>query len=487
MSSTKSKMLKGMFWITIDKYSGLLLSILVSMILARLLSPAEFGLLALASVILSFIGIISGMGLGPAIIQEKDLQQKDINSVFTFSVIVGFLLSFLFFCLSWPIASFYENKQLVPVCQLLALNFFLGVINGIPSTLMVKNQRFKEMAICSFSLNLLAAPISIFAAYKGLGVYSLMIAPFISSILGIIYVRHFYKCNIDFHMSMAPIKRMASFSLYQLAFELVNYFFRNLDKLIIGRWMSIRDLGYYDKSYRLMQQPQNNITAVLNPVLQPNFAQYQNDMSMMATQYLKVISVMAAISFPLGITLCMCGPEIIRFMYGPQWELAIPCFQILCLSLPCAMLTSTTGSIFQASNATKCLFFVGCVNSAAVVIGFLIASYYFRTIEAVALAFTLYSVIGLLFTFSVMFHHVLKSNILVFLRTLIKPLGNCIIVASILYLLNCYVEIPLIPSLILKLSSAMVVTLAYMQITGVFDVISKGKALINRLRKKNEV
>ena len=243
MSSTKSKMLKGMFWITIDKYSGLALSIFISMVLARLLTPDEFGLVTLASVLLTFIGLLSNMGLGPAIIQAQNLTQKDINSIFTFSVIVGLVLSCVYFFLSWPIAGFYNNDQLVPVCQLLAINFFLGVLNNVPGSLMTKNQRFKEMAIFSLSMNIITGPIAIFAAYKGLGVYSLMIAPFLNSLILFFFYRRFYPCNIDFHMSMAPIKRMASFSLYQLAFELVNYFFRNADKLIIGRWMSIRDLG----------------------------------------------------------------------------------------------------------------------------------------------------------------------------------------------------------------------------------------------------
>ena len=470
-----------MFWITIDKYSGLVLSILVSMVLARLLSPAEFGLIALASVLLAFIGLLSNMGLGPAIIQEKDLTQKDIDSIFTFTVIVGLVLSCVYFCLSWPIARFYNNTQLVPVCQLLSVSFFFGVINNIPSNLMAKNQRFKEMAICSLSMNVITGPIAIFAAYKGLGVYSLMIAPFLNSVILLFFYRRFYPCNIDFHMSMAPIKRMASFSLYQLGFELVNYFSRNLDKLIIGRWMSIQALGYYDKAYRLMQQPQNNITSVLNPVLQPNFAQYQDDMDMMASKYLKVIAAMASISFPIGITLCLCGPEIIRLMYGPQWEPAIPCFQILCLSLPSAMLTSTTGSIFQACNATKKLFYVGLVNTGGLSICFIISAYFFRTIEAVAIAWTLFGFFGFFFSFIIMFHLVFKRNILPFYKVLLKPLGNIILLLIALSLMNEYCAFPLLWSLIIKLLCATLLTIVYMQLSREYDILQLIKKRIHLL------
>ena len=484
MSSTKSKMLKGILWITIDKYSGLALSIIVSMVLARLLTPDEFGLLTVASVVLAFIGLLSNMGLGPAIIQEQNLTKKDTNSVFTFTIIVGLVLAGVYFCLSWSIARFYNNAQLVPVCQLLSVSFFFGVINNVPKSLMVKHQRFKEMAVGSIAMNAATGPIAILAAYKGLGVYSLMIAPFLNSVILLFYYRRFYPCSIDWHMSMAPIRRMASFSLYQLGFELVNYFSRNLDKLIIGRWMSIRDLGYYDKSYRLMQQPQNNITSVLTPVLQPNFAQYQHDMGMMARQYLRVISTMAAISFPLGITLCMCGPEIIRLMYGPQWERAIPCFQILCLSLPSAMLTSTTGAIFQASNATKYHFYVGVVNTCCLSLCFFMAAYCYRTIEAVALAWTLFIGIGgLIISFASMFRLVFKQSVLLLFRQLLRPLGNLIMLYVALSLSDALWALPMALSLVTKLMVAALLTGIYMQTTGEYDLVEAAKHLLRRRKK----
>lgn len=167
MGNTKSKMLKGMFWITIDKYSGLALSILISMVLARLLTPDEFGLVTLASVLLTFIGLLSNMGLSPAIIQEQNLTQKDINSLFTFTIIVGLILSCLYFCLSWPIARFYNNDQLVPVCQLLSISLFFGVINNVPGSLMTKNQCFKDYFCVESSPATKFCPISERHGYDG--------------------------------------------------------------------------------------------------------------------------------------------------------------------------------------------------------------------------------------------------------------------------------------------------------------------------------
>ena len=207
-------------------------------------------------------------------------------------------------------------------------------------------------------------------------------------------------------------------------------------------------------------------------------------MDMMATQYLKVISVMASISFPLGITLCLCGPEIIRLMYGPQWDAAIPCFQILCLSLPCAMLTSTTGSIYQACNATKYLFYVGLVNSTGMVACFIIASFFYRTIVAVAMAWTLFGIAGTLITYTVMFHLVLKDSVLSVMKKLMKPFGNAIILLLVLGAIYRMETLPQILSLLLKLFSATALTLIYMQVIGEYDIILYLRKCISKMNAK---
>ena len=185
---------------------------------------------------------------------------------------------------------------------------------------------------------------------------------------------------------------MASFSVYQLLFQFVNYFSRNFDKLIIGHWISFTALGYYDKSYRLMQMPHNVFGAILISVLQPNFSQYQDNKVTMSDKYLRVVAFVAAISFPIGVTLCLCGPELIVLFYGAKWEPAIPCFQILALSIPLTMINSTTGAFYQASNATKYLFYVGSIGT--VLSGMFLDSKAWWLFLLLAAVFALAAVIG---------------------------------------------------------------------------------------------
>lgn len=265
---------------------------------------------------------------------------------------------------------------------------------------------------------------------------------------------------------------MASFSVYQLLFQIVNYFSRNLDKLIIGRSISMTALGYYDKSYHLVQMPHNNITSILVSVLQPNFAQYQNDKAAMSEKYLKVISLVAAISFPLGVTMCLCGEEIILLLFGTKWEASIPCFQILALSIPFTMVNSTTGAIYQASNATKYLFYAGSVNSGVMVVAFIIAAFWGRNIESMALAWTLISIWGFGFTFTIMYRIVFRSSVYRVLRVITKPFINCVLLLGILWAITLLCSFSVFTMAVIKLTVAFIVTVAFMQLSGEIDFLS---------------
>ena len=180
MSQIRRDLIRGVFWSAIEKYSIFLVNLIVSMVLARLLNPEEFGVVAIATVIILFLSIFSTMGIGPAIIQRRDLDQEDYDNIFTFSAMMGVFLAILFFVLSWPIASFYGNSLLIPICQLLSINVLFSSLNMVPAALMAKHKRFKEMARWTFCIQVVVGFLAVFAAYCEKGVFSLLISPIIN-------------------------------------------------------------------------------------------------------------------------------------------------------------------------------------------------------------------------------------------------------------------------------------------------------------------
>lgn len=470
MPSDKKQIANGVFWNLIQKYSGMVVSTLVSMVLARLLSPDEFGIIAIATVLISFLTMLCDMGIGPAIIQRRDLDDNDINSLFTFSCIVGVSLAILFFFCSWFISSIYKLPQLVLICQILTINVFFSAANMVPNALMVKDLQFKLIAKRTLLLQFLSGVISIFVAYKGGGVYALLISPILTSIGIFIFNKNYYDLKFIYRFSITPIKKIFSYSLYQFLFQFICYFSSQIDKLIIGRTISATDLGYYQKSYQLVQLPLSNVGSVVNPVLQPILSKYQNDKKELAKRYNKIIHLLASICFPLGILMFFCGPEIIHIFYGSKWDNAIPCFKIISIAAPIQVVLSSSGSFFQASNETRNLFYLGSINAVITIFLMLIATLYFRHIEAVAIAWSLSTLSGFLCTYYFMYVKVLKQKFSLVLKEFVSPLFLSLIVAVLLYIENTLLEEYPIVNFLAKCMTTFLIAVTSIHITGQLDI-----------------
>lgn len=140
MSSTKKELLSGVFYTAIAKYSGIIISLVIAGILARLIEPEDFGVVAIATVIISFFGIFSDLGIAPAIIQNKELSENDLSNIFSFTLWLGIGISMIFFLCSWPISHFYQSDTLLSICQLLSLNLFFASANIVPNALLFKGK-----------------------------------------------------------------------------------------------------------------------------------------------------------------------------------------------------------------------------------------------------------------------------------------------------------------------------------------------------------
>lgn len=481
--AVKQEIIKGVFWTGLAKYSGIVISLVISAILARLITPSEFGTVAIVTVIINFLSMFATMGIFPAIIQRNDLTQGNLNSIFTFSLITGVITMLVLIGMSWSIADFYGDQTLIYVSWLLSIYLFFTAVNLVPNALMSKNKRFKEIAICTLILQIVSGIISVIAAFAGFGVYALVISPILSGIGLLLYNIHFYPCHIDWKLDMKPVKSIFSFSTFELMFEFVNYFSRNLDKLIIGKFLNMSALGYYDKSYRLMLIPMQNITSVINPVLQPVLSSLQNDGKEMAKKYNKLIHFIATFSFPLAIILYFNAYEIINIVYGDRWDAAIPTFKILALSIPFQMILSTSGAIFLSLNDVKRQFYVGIRNTITTVAGFLVAAIFFPTIEAMAWAWTITLFINFACSYFIMYRYSLKSPLWKMLKELRLSIVGATILSSLMIGLQLLIaDYNIIVTLIIKVSLSIIFSLTFVQVTKQYDLISK----IKEIKRKYE-
>ena len=393
--STKKNFLKGLFFIAVAKYSGILVSLIITSILARLLSPADFGIVAISSVFILFFSLLSDLGIAPAIIQFKQLTKDDFSSIFGLTFWIASVLSLLFFTISPLIANYFEQSILINICSLLSLQIFFNTLNIVPNALLLRNKKFNVIAYRNICIQIFCGLVAVFAAFSGWGIYSLIINPILSALGALIINVHYMKLTIRIIPRMAPIKMIFSFSAYQFLFNFVNYFGRNLDKLIIGKFIDTTQLGYYEKSYRLMQMPIANINGVIDPVLLPFLSNSQNNLDYIYNVYNRMTRFLIYVSIFLATGLFCCSKDIILLLFGNQWLPAVQCFTILTISVATQIPTCSTGSILQACNQTKLLFRLGNQNVSIAITGLLVAIYFFGSVKSIAIAFDITAFISL--------------------------------------------------------------------------------------------
>lgn len=481
--SIKQEMVNGVFWTAVQKYSGFFVQLLVSALLARLLHPADFGVIAVSTVIIAFFALFTDMGIGPAIIQKRNLTGQDLSSIFSFTIYVGIFLALIFFLCAPKIASFYQNQLLVPICRLLSFNLLFASWNIVPNALLMKAKRFKFIAGRTFSLQVLGGGISVFAALRGAGVYSLIIAPLLSSFFIFVINWKQYPIKPIWKVTKVSLEKIFSFSIYQFLFSFINYFSRNIDKLIVGRFYSMHELGYYEKSYRLMLMPLDYVNGVITPVMHPILTSLQDNYQDLANKYNKIIKFILSISFPLGVFLYFAAEDLILLVFGNQWGAAVPVFQVFALSLPLQMILSTTGSIYQAAGKTNWLFYGGLSNTLCTVSGYMIATLCFRTIWSMAWAWDITLLINSIVTFSILYRVVLKSSLILLLKQFLMPL----ISSSLLFLIlsvfkNITPDMGHIVNIIIYLVISFFFSVLFLQCTGQVQI----KDVLNKMLNKKE-
>lgn len=468
MASFRKELASGVFYTSLSKYSGIVIQLIITAVLARMLEPKDFGVIALATVFIHFFNTLTEAGIGPAIIQKKEFKKKDYDALFLITTLMGVVFSIIFLLISPLIGKYYDNLILTDVCKWLSILVLFSSLDIVPNNLLIKQKRFDIIAYRTVIVQIICGIVSIYAAYIGWGVYALLLSAVLSKVL--IFSVNYLRNPLKFAYDFTCLNGIKSYSTYQFLFNLVRYLSRNLDKIIIGKMMGMNLLGFYEKSYRLMMLPLHNITFVVTPVLQPLFSDFQNDFKSMGQKYLKLLNYMAYISFPLTALLFFNARELILIVFGGKWEPSIEPFRILALSVEIQVLQSTVGAIFQSANYTKGLFWGGNISFSISVIGLIIACFCFGTISAVAASFVITNFIGVALVFYLLFKKI-DVSLYAFMKQLLRPAMLLLILFAIMALYGCLVNIDnVIVSLIVKTILMSVITFYLLQTWNVITV-----------------
>lgn len=338
------------------KYSNVLFMLVANAVLARLLSAEEYGILAIITVFVTFFQLFSDMGFSSGVIQNKELTGEDISNIFSFTLYFGVVLGFLFFILSFFIAQIYQNKVFVPIGAFLSIAIFFSTANMIPSAQLMRDKQFIVAATRSIAVNIVSYVIAIILAFHNFSFYSLVAQSVIAAILNFCWNYSTTKIGFKVVFEIKSIRKIFSYSAYNFLYEFVNYFGRNLDNLLTGKYMGSQTLGYYNKAYQLMLYPVNYLTNVITPVLHPILSDYQDNKEYIYKMYLKVLKCLSLLGVFASVICTFCAEEIVLILYGSKWIDTIPCIMVLGASVWFQMITATCTSIFKSLGESKLRF-----------------------------------------------------------------------------------------------------------------------------------
>ena len=333
MGSLKDKTVKGVMWSSIDRFSTQGISFVFSILIARLLLPSDYGVIAMLGIFMAVSQCFIDSGFGTALIRKNDRTETDFCTVFYFNIVVACLFYGLLWIASPYIAQFYDMPLLETITKVVGLNLIVGSLSGIQSAQLSIAIDFKSRAKISVVTTLFTGIVGLWLAYSGYGVWALVFQTLSSNILRTILLWLTVRWMPKLIFSWKSFKELFSFGSKLLASGLLDTIYNNVYTIVIGKFFSAKSLGVYSRADGLAQFPSSNITGVLQAVTFPVLSTIQDDEARLADAYKRFLRLSAFVIFPLMIGLSAVADPFIRITLTDKWEGAIYFLQIICFSL----------------------------------------------------------------------------------------------------------------------------------------------------------
>jgi PST family polysaccharide transporter len=351
-----AKTVTGATWSTLGVVGQRGLSLLSTLVLARLLMPSAYGLLGMAMVFVAAVESFRDLGTSSALIQRKGFSHDLTSSLFWINILFGLAGAGLIVGIAPLVAVLYHEPQVKAVLAGLAVSFLVTNLGVVQRALLIRRMSFRQLALIQWSSALVSAVIGIGMAISGAGVWSLVGALISESVITVALYWAGASWRPRWHLSFSELRSVTSYSLHLTGADILHYVIRNADKALIGRYLGAVALGFYSLAYGLMMYPLFNIAWMLGRVLFPAFAQIQEDNARFRRAYLRALGVISAITFPLMLGMIVTADVLVVTCFGAKWLAMVPLVMILA---PVGMLQSvgtTIGTVFTAKGRTDIMF-----------------------------------------------------------------------------------------------------------------------------------
>ena len=420
-----TRTVSGALWSGVSRFGQQGLTLVSTSLLAHLLPPAAYGLVGMATIATGFVSLFTELGMTSAIIRRPEVCDEFLSSIFWVNLLLGACAWGLLVAVAHLIGAFYHESQLTPILRMMALGFILSGAASVHYAVLTRRLEFRRLATVELISCVVSSSVAVTFALLGFGVWSLVYASLSNAAtrLSLVWLVCEWRPQLVFRWS--SVRSIASYSLNLSGFGIFNYFSRNADNLIVGRYLGAAQLGYYQLAYNLMIYPVQSVTSVLR-VLFPAFSNLQNDNVRFRAAYLRVVQIVAVVCFPLMVGLLLTADTVVPVMLGIKWMPAVPILMVLC---PIGLIQSVgtlVGHIYTAKGRADWMMYWGIVFGCLTICGFLIGVRWGALGVAVS-----YAVVNLLLVYpdvAIPFR-LIKLAPFEYWQVLRAPVGYCMVMA----------------------------------------------------------
>ena len=352
----KQKTITGVAWTALQKYSTMFIQFVSGIILARLLTPYDYGCIGMLSIFMVLAETFIEGGFGSALIQKKRPTQEDYSTIFYWNLGISVLMYAILFFSAPAISRFYDIPLLCDVLRIQGLVLFIYAFNIVQRSLLTKQLNFKVLSIVTIITSIVALSVTIFMAYKGFGVWALVAQNLITAAIPAVVFWFFIKWRPDWSFSWNSFKKLFSFGFFMFLTQLINRFGQRIQGLLIGRFYSPAIMGYYAKAEGVEEMASNSISSVMTQVTYPLYSEVQDDKAALSNMIKKLTMTLAYITFPLMFVLMLCAKPLFVLLYSERWLQSVPYFQVLCFAGLAGCLQAVNYQAISAIGKSKTMF-----------------------------------------------------------------------------------------------------------------------------------
>ena len=352
----KQKAVKGMAWSAVQRYSTMLIQFVSGIILARLLTPYDYGCIGMLMIFMVLAESMIDGGFGSALIQKKNPTQTDYSTIFFWNMGLSVVLYAVLFLSAPAIARFYGIPLLSNILRVQGLVLFVYAFNIVQRNQLQKKLNFKVLSIVTILTSITALTVTIVMAYKGFGVWALVAQNMLTALIPALVFWFYVKWRPQWVFSWQSFRELFGFGFYMFLTQLLNQFGQQIQGLLIGRFYNASTMGYYSKANSTERLASTSISKVMSQVTYPLYAEAQDDKAMLGNMIKKITMTLSYVTFPLMFILLLCAEPLFTLLYSDRWAASVPYFQVLCIAGLAYSLQSVNYQSVAAIGKSKTMF-----------------------------------------------------------------------------------------------------------------------------------